>query len=129
MEQRIAAALDAAGLEYRTDFEGAVPEHLDFYLPTFGVFIEVKGGHSFRISNQMTRAANVVVLQGEKSVELFADLIRKLSKPIPPKPAWDLQKHLEFIGRLRRHEPTTEEEWELEYAWMQSQQCLKQPGE
>lgn len=76
LEQRIAAALDAAGVAYRTDFEGAVREHLDFYLPAYDVYIDVKGGHSDRTSRQMARAANVIVLQGNLAVELFAELMK-----------------------------------------------------
>lgn len=77
LEQRIAQALDAAGIAYRTDFEGAVPEHLDFYLPGCNVFIEVKSGHSDRIAGQMARGRNVLVAQGTQAVILLAHLIQK----------------------------------------------------
>ena len=127
-EQAIALALDDASLEYRTDFEGCVPEHLDFYLPGINdVFIEVKGGHSDRTAGQMARVDNVIVAQGPKAVELLARLIG--SQPRQSKPGWDLQRHVDYIGRLRRDEPTTQAEWDAEYAWLQSQSCLKQPGE
>lgn len=84
LEQRIAAALDTAGLEYRTEFEGRVEERLDFYLPRFGVHIEVKGGHSPRISDQMARSNNVIVAQGRQAVELLALLIEQYAKIDPP---------------------------------------------
>ena len=75
LEQRIAKALDTARLEYRTDYEGGVPAHLDFYVLAYDVHIEVKGGHSPRVADQMQRAANVIVAQGSKAVELLASLI------------------------------------------------------
>lgn len=77
LEQRIAKALDAANLEYRTDYEGGVEAHLDFYLQKSDVHLEVKGGHSPRIEEQMARSKNVIVAQGEKAVELLAALIEQ----------------------------------------------------
>ncbi len=77
LEQRIAKALDRAKLEYRTEYEGGVKERLDFYLPTFDVHIEVKGGHTPRISDQLSRTKNAIVAQGEKAVRLLAGLIEQ----------------------------------------------------
>lgn len=77
LEQRIAKALDTAKLGYRTDYEGGVEAHLDFYVQKYDVHIEVKGGHSPRISKQMARSKNVIVAQGEKAAELLAALIEQ----------------------------------------------------
>ena len=74
LEQKIALALNAAGIEYVTDFEGK--SRLDFFLTKHGVHIEVKGAHTPRISGQMKSAANVIVAQGDKAVELLAALLR-----------------------------------------------------
>jgi hypothetical protein len=81
LEQRIAKALDCAGIQYATDYEGSVPENLDFYLPAFDVHIEIKGGHSPRISNQMARSKNVIVAQGQKAVNLLARMLETLKEP------------------------------------------------
>ncbi len=78
LEQRIAKALAVAGLEYRTDYEGGVPEALDFFLPASGVHLEIKGGHSDRISKQMARSKNVIVAQGVTAVKLLAAMIESL---------------------------------------------------
>ena len=78
LEQRIAKALDTAGIRYCTDHEGGVPEALDFFLPNFGVHIEIKGGHSERIAGQMARSKNVIVAQGSTAVELLAAMIESL---------------------------------------------------
>ena len=77
LEQRIAKALDAAKLEYRTDYEGGVVAHLDFYVQKYDVHVEVKGGHSPRIAKQMKRSKNVIVAQGGKAVEMLAALIEQ----------------------------------------------------
>lgn len=81
LEQKIAQALDSAGVDYRTEFEGKVPEGLDFYLAHGGIHIEVKGAHAPRIADQMARSKNVIVAQGEKAVDLLAFLIRQAARP------------------------------------------------
>lgn len=70
MEKIIAVALDTAGISHT---KSAVD--LDFYLPEFDVHIECKRFHSPRISQQMERADNVIVLQGEKAVKTFAAML------------------------------------------------------
>lgn len=67
MEAIIAEALDAAGMAYATG--------LDFRLAN-GIEIEVKRMHSPRIAEQMSRAENVIAVQGEQAVRFFADLLR-----------------------------------------------------
>lgn len=74
MERMIADALDVAENVYSTDSDN--PAHLDFYLPVSDVHIEVKQFHSPRIAEQMSRAENVIVAQGEKAVALLAALIK-----------------------------------------------------
>ncbi len=76
LEQTVVHALDHAGIQYVTDYEGLVPKHLDFHLSDFDVFIEVKGGHSDRISNQMKRAPNVIAVQGLAAVHWFAKMLQ-----------------------------------------------------
>lgn len=72
LEGMIRQALDNAGVEYTREPE---PERLDFYLPQFGVFIEVKAFHSDRISEQMSRAPNVIAVQGEGAAKFIWALI------------------------------------------------------
>ena len=75
MEQIIADALDAVGAAYTTDIGGGNPSNLDFRLSS-GIEIEVKRFHSPRIGDQMSRAENVIVAQGEQAVRFLAFLIR-----------------------------------------------------
>lgn len=78
LEQKIANALDNAKINYKTDYEGLVPINLDFYLTDFDIYLEIKGGHSDRISKQTSRAFNVIVIQGIKSVDLIVKLLQNL---------------------------------------------------
>lgn len=74
MEQIIASALTKAGIEYVTDEGGQNPTNLDFGLIN-GIQIEVKQFHSDRIAKQMSRAPNVIAIQGREAVEWFANLL------------------------------------------------------
>lgn len=71
VEETIAEALDAAGIAYERD-----KLQLDFYVPAFGVFIECKRMHTPRISEQMTRAQEIIVVQGMHAARTLAALIR-----------------------------------------------------
>ena len=70
MEKIIAEALATVGEPYTVNELG-----LDFYLPRRGVYIEVKRMHSERISEQMSRAPNVIAVQGETAVRFLAAII------------------------------------------------------
>lgn len=48
---------------------------LDFFLPDFDLYIEVKRFHSPRIGEQMSRAENVIAIQGIKSFNFLTDMI------------------------------------------------------
>lgn len=49
--------------------------NLDFYLPGYDIFIEVKQFHSDRISEQMSRVENVIAIQGRRAAESFVSMI------------------------------------------------------
>ena len=75
LEEVVAEALTAAGIRFTREPHNTPP--LDFYLPDFGVFVEVKQFHSDRIARQTAAAPNVVVIQGRAAVELFTNLLRR----------------------------------------------------
>jgi hypothetical protein len=56
------------------------PSRLDFYLPNYNIFIEVKQFHSNRIAEQMSREHNVIALQGVESCILFGDMLKSYIK-------------------------------------------------
>lgn len=76
MERLIYDALVDADMDFTTDYGGGNPSGLDFRLAN-GVEIEVKQYHSPRISDQMSRADNVIVAQGRKACEMLAEMIRR----------------------------------------------------
>ena len=77
MERLVAQALRRSGIRYAREHEPGNVATLDFYLPDFDAYIEVKRFHSDRIAGQMKRAPNVIVLQGEAAVQLFCDILEK----------------------------------------------------
>jgi hypothetical protein len=78
LEHIIGAALDMAGIDYVSERDGN-PTRLDFGLTVKGdVQIEVKAWHSPRISDQMSRARNVIAVQGPDAVAFFAAMLLAL---------------------------------------------------
>lgn len=69
LEERIAMALDIAGVAFVHESENKKQE-LDFYLPSYDVYIEVNKFHSDIIAKD-----NVIVIQGVKAVELFETIL------------------------------------------------------
>lgn len=107
MEAIIAEALDEAKIAYVTDFGGNNPSGLDFSIPELGIEIEVKRFHSPRIAEQMSRADNVIALQGEQAVRLFASMLRDSARvdekpPVPEVVRVALQQAEEALDVLRR---------------------------
>lgn len=78
VETIVADGLAAAGIAHR--FGHDVANGLDFYLPDFDVYVEVKRFHSGRIAEQMARAENVIAIQGVAAARLFAKLVGGSSK-------------------------------------------------
>lgn len=76
MERIVEAALIDAGIRYETDFGGGTASRLDFHLVDFGIEIEVKRFYSSRTGEQMARAPNVIVAQGEAAIRFLAAAIR-----------------------------------------------------
>jgi len=70
LEKRVAQALDECGIEFVHESENK-EQILDFYLPFFDVYIEVKQFHTDRIAKQMSSKDNVIAVQGAKAVELL----------------------------------------------------------
>ncbi len=76
MEREIEKALIDAGVRYETDAGGANESRLDFHLPDFDISIEMKRFYTARTGEQMARAPNVIVAQGERAIRFLAAAIR-----------------------------------------------------
>jgi hypothetical protein len=85
MEKHFAELLTAAGVDFIRP-ENLSPDEdettLDYYLPAFDLYVELKAYHSPRIATQLARVprrANALVLMGPHSVAAFARLVERLS--------------------------------------------------
>lgn len=84
LEQIIAKALDGTDLAYVTDLGGGNPSNLDFRLTESGIEIEVKQFHTPRIAEQMSRAENVIAIQGKDAALFFANLLNAYGSVMKP---------------------------------------------
>lgn len=76
MEQLISDGLRAGSFRFTHESEKGNPNlALDFHLTDLGIHIEVKRFHTPRIADQMSRAPNVIVAQGEDAVRFLASLL------------------------------------------------------
>ena len=82
LEKTVADTLDEVGIEYVHESEDK-EQCLDFYLPFFDVYLEIKKFHADRISNQMKSRDNVIAIQGAASVTLLKTILlrSKLYQP------------------------------------------------
>lgn len=78
MERQIEQALLDAGIAFVDETHPDNAARLDFFLPDYGLYIEVKRMHSPRIAEQTARAANVLVAQGPEAVGALARMIGSL---------------------------------------------------
>jgi len=81
LEEMVAEALREAGIDFRREGDRGLPTlMLDFYLPDFDVYIEVKGGHTQRVLRQLASKPNVIVAQGQTSVKFLAECLRSFQR-------------------------------------------------
>ena len=73
MKDHLENAIEKALIE--ADIVFTTTQRLDFYLPYYDVYIEVKQYHSDRSNDQLKSQENVILVQGKKAVELFCKLI------------------------------------------------------
>ena len=81
-EKAMMALFEGSGIEFtRPDVDHREPTTLDFYLPAFNLYVEIKGFHSERIARQLSKVpekATAIVLQGPNAVRDFARLCTAL---------------------------------------------------
>jgi hypothetical protein len=77
LEKRFAAICNFYDIAYKPDDAGS---GLDFFLPDFNVYVEVKRFHSPRIAEQMSRRPDVIAIQGEGAMKAFSDLLAQAAK-------------------------------------------------
>lgn len=84
VEKKLALLLDAADIEFtKPERDQHDPTTLDFYLPSFDIYIEVKQFHTPRIADQLSRVPTgktAIVLQGKNSATDFEKLCARLAQ-------------------------------------------------
>ncbi|WP_414461791.1 hypothetical protein [Hyphomicrobium sp. DY-1] len=76
IEKLIADALDEASTPYIHDqADNIATLGLDFKVE--GIFIECKAYHTDRSNEQLSRAPNIILVQGRGAAEWLANIIRK----------------------------------------------------
>jgi hypothetical protein len=74
LEKRFKAFCEANKIE-------AIPHDkhsgLDFFLPHYDCYVELKQFHSERIAEQMSRVPNVIAIQGKKAMDCFEKLMQR----------------------------------------------------
>lgn len=74
LEKAVGECLTRKGITFIHESQDP-DQDLDFYLPDYDVYIEVKQFYADRISRQLASRDNVIVIQGRKSIEFLADLV------------------------------------------------------
>lgn len=72
----VADALRGAGIDYVTEIDPRAL-HLDFYIPSLDLHIEVKQFHCDRTAGQIQRSDNIIVIIGIDAARAFARMITR----------------------------------------------------
>lgn len=90
LEKQMASLLDRCGIDYtRPEQDRRDPTNLDFYLPDFDLYVEVKQFHTPRVEKQLElvpKKANALVLQGMTAVLQFERLCTRIGSATSPSP-------------------------------------------
>lgn len=82
LELEVANALTEKGIAFVHESQGT-GQRLDFYLPQFEIYMEVKRYHTPRIEQQMALQENVILIQGSKAVHAFLAMIPDVLDEVP----------------------------------------------
>lgn len=74
VEREVRSALAIRGVDF-VEEEDPRAKNLDFYLPDYDLHIEVKQFHTERSNEQLSRAPNVILIQGMGAASAFATLL------------------------------------------------------
>lgn len=94
LERIIYDALDCEVIVDGTLGKHGATKHLDFYCPDADVYIEVSAAYTPRKIKQLSRADNVIYIQGKKACQFFADT--RVDRPDPE--LAEVRKKLESVG-------------------------------
>ena len=72
LEAEIGALLTERGIRFIHESQGAA---LDFYLPDYDIYLEVKQFYSERVIKQLALHDNVILIQGRRSIAVVRALL------------------------------------------------------
>ena len=80
LEEMVEKSLQAASISYEKDVQfyyddGSSKTSLDFYLPVYDTYIEVKRYHAPRVLRQLEVHENIILLQGLHGVSTFCKFL------------------------------------------------------
>ncbi|MCY1374892.1 hypothetical protein D9M68_551420 [compost metagenome] len=75
LEQSVADILAFHKIKFIHESENN-KSNLDFYLPDFDVYIEVKQYHSDRVLKQLSGKEDIILIQGKKSISMLKELLK-----------------------------------------------------
>lgn len=70
LELAVATFLQQRGIDFTHESQSK-DQVLDFYLPAYDVYIEVKKYHTPRVEKQLASQDNVILVQGVKALEFL----------------------------------------------------------
>jgi len=76
LEKDVADILEGFNVRYVHEYEDHKLK-LDFYLPDYDVYIEVKRFHAERSNRQLKSQDNVILIQGKNSIVFLKSLLEK----------------------------------------------------
>lgn len=74
IERIVADGLGRAKIRYIHESHHGGPP-LDFYLPDYDIYLEVKQLHSDRIAKQMAQVPNIIAIQGRAAAVAFCAML------------------------------------------------------
>jgi hypothetical protein len=75
LENSLVKQLISKGISFFREGENK-EQRLDFYLPEYDVYIEVKQYHTDRVSQQLASQENVILIQGKKAMKFFIEHLK-----------------------------------------------------
>lgn len=77
LELRIMEILNIKSIKFiHESYSNGINQRLDFYLPDYDIFIEVKKYHTERVLKQLESQDNIILVQGEKSVKFLEQILK-----------------------------------------------------
>lgn len=69
LEKEVAKILKSKGIKFvHESYKNGIDQRLDFYLPDFDVYLEVKKFHTERTIQQLEYQRNVILIQGRNQL-------------------------------------------------------------